>query len=53
MTPPKDDNVNPADKHDRPEDEEAQLVPSDLDIGEEEEEKNKGTDLPPAMPPMI
>jgi hypothetical protein len=53
MTPPKDDNVNPADNHNRPEDEAPQLVPSDLDIDEGEEEKNKGSDLPPAMPPMI
>jgi hypothetical protein len=53
MNPSKEGNVNPPDKHNRPEDEEPQLVPSDLDVDEGEEEKEKRTDLPPAMPPMI
>jgi hypothetical protein len=53
MNPSKEDNVNPADKRDRAEDEEPQLVPPDLEIDEGDEKKNKGTDLPPAMPPMI
>jgi hypothetical protein len=53
MNPSKEGKVNPADKHDRPEDQEPRLVPTDLDIEEGDEEKNKGTDLPPAMPPMI
>jgi hypothetical protein len=49
----KEDNVNRAEKHDHPEGEEPQLVPPDLDTDEGDEEKKEGTDLPPAMPPMI
>jgi hypothetical protein len=55
MNRSKEDNVNPAEKHERPE-EEPQLVPPDLDLGvtdDEEEEKKEGNKLPPAKPPMI
>jgi hypothetical protein len=44
---------NPDEKHDRADDEEPKLVPPDLDIDEGDEEKNEGTDLPPAMPPKV
>jgi hypothetical protein len=50
-----EDNVNRAEKNDRPDDEEPQLVPPDLDldIEEGEEAKKAGTGLPPAMPPKV
>jgi hypothetical protein len=50
-----EDNVNRAEKNDRPDEEEPQLVPPDLDldIEEGEEAKKEGTGLPPAMPPKV
>jgi hypothetical protein len=50
-----EDNVNRAEKNDRPDDEEPQLVPPDLDLEIEEgdEAKKEGTGLPPAMPPKV
>jgi hypothetical protein len=44
---------NPDEEPDRADREETSLVPSDLDIGEGDEEKNEETDLPPAMPPKV
>ena len=52
-----EDKANRAEKNDRPDDEEPQLVPPDLDLGvdieEGEEAKKEGTGLPPAMPPKV
>jgi hypothetical protein len=53
MKPSKEDNVNRAEEHDRPDDEEPQLVPPDLDIDEGDEAKKEGAELPPAMPPKV
>ena len=53
MKPSKEDNVNRAEEHDRPDDEEPQLVPTDLDIDEGDEAKKEGTELPPTMPPKV
>jgi hypothetical protein len=48
-----EDNLNRAEKNDRPDEEEPQLVPPDLDLEEGEEAKKEGTGLPPAMPPKV
>lgn len=52
-----EDKANRAEKNDRPDDEEPQLVPPDLDLGvdveEGEEATKEGTGLPPAMPPKV
>jgi hypothetical protein len=52
-----EDKANRAEKNDRPDDEEPQLVPPDLDLGvdieEGDEAKKEGTGLPPAMPPKV
>jgi hypothetical protein len=48
-----EDNVNRAEKQDRPDDEEPQLIPPDLDIDEGDEAKEEGAGLPPAMPPKV
>jgi hypothetical protein len=58
MKPSTEDNVNRAEKHDRPDEEEPQLVPPNLDLGEGDETKGDeakkvGTELPPAMPPKV
>ena len=53
MKPSTEDSVNRAGKNDRPNDEEPQLVPPDLDIDEGDETKKEETDLPPAMPPKV
>jgi hypothetical protein len=58
MKPSAEDNVNRAEKHDRPDEDEPQLVPPDLDLGEGDEAKGdeakkEGTELPPAMPPKV
>jgi hypothetical protein len=49
-----EDKANRAEKN---EDEEPQLVPPDLDLGvdieEGEEAKKEGTGMPPAMPPKV
>jgi hypothetical protein len=51
------DKASGAEKNDRPDDEEPQLVPPDLDLGidsdEGEEAKKEGTGMPPAMPPKV
>jgi hypothetical protein len=48
-----EDTVNRTEKNDRPDDEEPQLVPPDLEIDEGDEAKKEGTELPPAMPPKV
>jgi hypothetical protein len=55
MKPSKEDEVNPAEKHHRPDDKEPepQLVPPDLDVDEGDEPKKEETDLPPAMPSKV
>jgi hypothetical protein len=53
MKPSKEDNVNRAEKHGRPDGEEPQLLPPDLEIDEGDEAKKEETDLPPAMPPKV
>jgi len=53
MDPSKEDKCNQDEKHDRADQGEPRLVPTDLDIDEEDEEKHEETDLPPAMPPKV
>jgi hypothetical protein len=53
MNPSKEDKENRGEKHDRADEEETRLVPPDIDIEEGDEEKNEGTDMPPAMPPKV
>jgi hypothetical protein len=53
MRSSKEEKGNRDEKLDRADREEPSLVPSDLDIDEEDEEKNEETDLPPAMPPKV
>ena len=52
-----EDKANRAEKNDRPDEEEPQLVPPDLDldldIEEGDEAKKEETGLPPAMPPKV
>jgi hypothetical protein len=51
MNTSKEDKGNRDEKHDRADSEEPQLVPADIDEGDEE--KHEETDLPPAMPPKV
>ncbi len=53
MNPSKEDKENRDEGRDRADNERAPLVPGDLDIAEEDEEKHEETDLPPAMPPKV